>query len=637
VTAPKTEELRALLTELEFFTLLKSDVPAAAMSTTGFALISSREELARLAEELKAAEYLVIDTETSSLDPLTAELVGLSLCIDTEQAWYLPCAHRDQHGQLLPNQLALQDILDCIGPLLTDPARPKIGHNLKYDYAILAAPQNGGLRLAGPLYDSMIGAWLLEPGRHSYKLDDLCQELGFKLTAFSEAVAGDKAADAFCRVPLETARDYSCEDVHGSLRLFLEQRPELERQGLWQLFAEVEAPLIPVLAAMEHVGIRIDQEMLGQLAAELGGQLGLLEEEIYRLAGHPFNISSPQQLAEVLFEELHLPKGRKTKTGYSTDVRVLEKLAWRHELPALLLRWRNLAKLKSTYIDRLPEHVSPVSGRIHSSFNQCGTATGRLSSSNPNLQNIPIRTEEGRRIRAAFVAQEGCLLLSADYSQIDLRVLAHCCQDPALLAAFRNNEDIHGQTAAELFRVAPSMITPEMRRIAKSINFGIVYGMSSFGLSEQLGISRREAQNFIDRYFEQYPGIKTFMETVIAQARKDGYVSTLLGRRRRLPEINTANRARREFAERTAINTPIQGTAADIIKLAMLKAHEELRERTLRTKLLLQIHDELVFEVPEDELETVSSLIVPLMESVLPLDVPLQVNARTGKRMDKGE
>ncbi len=633
VTAPKTEELRTLLTELEFFTLLK----AAAMNTAGFALISSQEELARLAEELRQAEHLVIDTETSSLDPLTAELVGLSLCINTEQAWYLPCGHRDLHGQLLPNQLALQDILDCIGPLLTDAARPKIGHNLKYDYAILAAPQNGGLRLAGPLYDSMIGAWLLEPGRHSYKLDDLCQELGFKLTAFSEAVAGDKAADAFCRVSLAKARDYSCEDVHGSLHLFLEQRPELERQGLWQLFTGVEAPLIPVLADMEHVGILVDQEMLGQLSAELGGQLGLLEEEIYRLAGHPFNISSPQQLAEVLFEELQLPKGRKTKTGYSTDVRVLEKLAWRHELPALILRWRNLAKLKSTYIDRLPEHVSPVSGRVHSSFNQCGTATGRLSSSNPNLQNIPIRTEEGRRIRAAFVAQEGCLLLSADYSQIDLRVLAHYCQDPALLAAFRSNEDIHGQTAAELFRVAPALITPEMRRIAKSINFGIVYGMSSFGLSEQLGISRREAQNFIDRYFEQYPGIKTFMETVIEQAREDGYVSTLLGRRRRLPEINAANRTRREFAERTAINTPIQGTAADIIKLAMLKAHEVLQARKLRTKLLLQIHDELVFEVPEDELETVSALIVPLMESVLTLDVPLQVNARTGKRMDKGD
>ena len=637
VTAPKSEELRALLTELEFFTLLKTDVPAATMNTAGFVLVTTKDELARLATELQAAEYLVIDTETSSLDPLTAELVGLSLCTDTERAWYLPCGHRDLHDQRLPDQLTVQEILSQIGPLLSDATRPKIGHNLKYDYAVLAAPQNGGLHLAGPLYDTMIGAWLLEPGRHSYKLDDLCQELGFKLTAFSEAVAGDKAADAFCRVPLAKARDYSCEDVHGSLRLFLEQRPELEQQGLWQLFAEVEAPLIPVLAAMEAVGICIDQDMLGQLSAQLGAQLGLLEEEIYRLARHPFNISSSQQLAEVLFEELHLPKGRKTKTGYSTDVRVLEKLSWRHELPALILRWRNLAKLKSTYVDRLPEHVSQVSGRIHSSFNQCGTSTGRLSSSNPNLQNIPIRTEEGRRIRAAFVAQEGCLLLSADYSQIDLRVLAHYCQDPALLAAFRNNEDIHSQTAAELFRVAPALITPEMRRIAKSINFGIVYGMSSFGLSEQLAISRREAQSFIDRYFAQYPGIKQFMETVIAQAREDGYVSTLLGRRRQLPEINAANRTRREFAERTAINTPIQGTAADIIKLAMLKAHKELQSRALQTKLLLQIHDELVFEVPEAELEEVQQLVVPLMESVLPLDVPLQVNARTGRRMDKEE
>ncbi|TAA75210.1 MAG: DNA polymerase I [Candidatus Electronema aureum] len=635
VTAPDTEALRTLLTELEFTSLLKSDVPAAGLDTAGFQLITRRDALERLAAELRTAEYLVIDTETTSLDPLQAELVGLSLCTGIGQAWYLPCGHRDALGQLLPEQLHRQDILELVGPLLADDRLPKIGHNLKYDYAVLAAPQNGGLRVAGPLWDTMIGAWLLDPNRHSYKLDDLCLEQGFKLTSFAEVTEASKAADAFCRVPPEKAKDYSCEDVQGSLRLFLEQRPQLEQQGLLQLFTEVEGQLIPVLADMERSGILIDLELLGQLSDDFAAQLSLLETEIHLAAGHPFNINSPQQLAEVLFEELNLPRDRKTKTGYSTDVRVLEKLAWRHELPALIVRFRNLAKLKSTYVDKLPEHVSPISGRVHSSFNQCGTATGRLSSSNPNLQNIPIRSEEGRLIRSAFIAQPGCLLLAADYSQIDLRVLAHYSNDADLLEAFKKDEDIHARTAADIFRVSRSLITPEMRRIAKSINFGIVYGMSSFGLSEQLGISRREAQLFIDRYFEHYPGIKQFMEAVIEQARRDGYVSCLLGRRRQLPEINSSNRTRREFAERTAINTPIQGTASDIIKLAMLKAHEELKNRQFRAKLLLQIHDELVFEVPEEEIEAVSAWIVPLMESVLELAVPLRVNARAGLRLDR--
>jgi DNA polymerase-1 len=636
VAAPDADRLRELLTELEFTSLLKSDVPAAGLDSAGFQLVCRRQELERLAAELRTAEYLVIDTETTSLDPLLAELVGLSLCTGIGQAWYAACGHRDALGQLLPEQLDKQDILDCLGPLLTDARLPKIGHNLKYDYAVLAAPQNGGLRLAGPLWDTMIGAWLFDPNRRSYKLDDLCLEQGFKLTSFAEVTEASKAADAFCRVPLNKAKDYSCEDVQGSLRLFLKQRPELERLGLWRLFTEVEGPLIPVLAEMEASGILIDQELLGQISDDFAAQLALLETEIHLAAGHPFNINSPQQLAEVLFEELRLPHDRKTKTGFSTDAQVLEKLAWRHELPALIVRYRNLAKLQSTYVDKLPEHVSAITGRVHSSFNQCGTATGRLSSSNPNVQNIPIRSEEGRRIRAAFIAQPGCLLLAADYSQIDLRVLAHCSQDAALIAAFKKDEDIHACTAADIFRVARSLITSEMRRIAKSINFGIVYGMSSFGLSEQLGISRREAQLFIDRYFEQYPGIRRFMEATIEQARTDGAVSTLLGRRRLLLEINSSNRSRREFAERTAINTPIQGTAADIIKLAMLKAHEELGQRNLRTKLLLQIHDELVFEVPEEELDAVRALLVPLMETVMELAVPLKVNARAAPHLDKG-
>jgi DNA polymerase-1 len=641
VREPDPEALRELLTELEFFTLLKSDVPAAKVATEGFALIRQRDELAQLVEQLEeqlqSAGQLVVDTETTSLDPLEAELVGISLCMETRQAWYLPCGHRDTAGELLPEQLSLQDIADLLGPLLTDPALPKIGHNLKYDYAILAAPQNGGIRLAGPLYDTMLGAWLLDPGRRSYKLDDLCQELDLQLTPFSEVVAGDKASDAFCRVAPEAAKDYSCEDVYGSLRLFAEQRAELEKQGLWTLFSGVEGALIPVLAAMEETGILLDKAVLQGLTKEFGERLDVLEQEIYGVAGHALNINSSQQLARVLFDELGLPKGRKTKTGYSTDIKVLEKLSHKHELPALIVRFRNLAKLKSTYVDKLQTHISPVTGRVHSSFNQWGTATGRLSSSNPNLQNIPIRSEEGRRIRSAFIAAPGNLLLSADYSQIDLRVLAHYSRDAALLDAFRKEQDIHSRTAAEIFQVALPLLTGEMRRVAKSINFGIVYGMSAFGLSEQLGISRKDAQTFIDRYFVHYPGIQQFMDSMMEQARTDGYVATLLGRRRRLPDINASNRNRRQFAERMAINTPIQGTASDIIKLAMLKVHEELRGQQTQARLLLQIHDELVLEVPEHELESVAAMVRETMESVMALDVPLKVNTEAGPSLDKGE
>ncbi len=641
VSDPDPEALRDLLTELEFFTLLKSDVPAAKVETEGFALVRQRDELEQLVEQLvkqlQGAGQLVVDTETTSLDPLVAELVGISLCVETKQAWYLACGHRDGEGELLPDQLALQDIVDLLGPLLTDPDLAKVGHNIKYDYAILAAPQNGGIRLAGPLYDTMLGAWLLEPGRRSYKLDDLCQEIDLKLTPFSEVVDGDKSPDAFCRVAPEAAKNYSCEDVFGSLRLFEEQRVELEKQELWTLFSEVEGPLIPVLAAMEGNGILLDKKVLQGLTKEFGAQLDELEQEIYELAGHAFNINSPQQLAEVLFDELGLPKGRKTKTGYSTDVKVLEKLSHKHELPALILRFRNLTKLKSTYVDKLQTHISSVTGRVHSSFNQWGTATGRLSSSNPNLQNIPIRTEEGRRIRSAFIAQPGSLLVSADYSQIDLRVMAHYSQDKALLEAFRGEGDIHSQTAAEIFQVSLLLITSEMRRVAKSINFGIVYGMSAFGLSGQLGITRKEAQTFIDRYFVHYSGVQQFMNDIMDQARVDGYVTTLLGRRRQLPEINASNRNRRQFAERMAINTPIQGTASDIIKLAMIKMHEELISQQAQAKLLLQIHDELVLEVPEDELESISAMVKETMESVVTLDVPLKVNTEVGVSLDKGE
>ena len=635
VQEPDIDRLRTLYAELEFHSLLKEDLPAPRIDTSRFHLVGDAAGLARLAKRLEGIDLVAVDTETDSLDTLSAHLVGVSLCVGDGEAWYLPCGHRDAQGALQPGQLRLDDLVRTLRPVLTDGRSTKIGHNLKFDLAVLAAPHNGGLELAGPLYDTMVGAWLIDPDRRSYKLDDLCKEAGLRMTGFAEVTAGDKAADAFARVGLEAAGDYSCEDVYGALQLYRQQVEQLAATGLDRLLAEVEGPLIPVLVAMETAGILVDSDQLDSLSIEFGQRLQTFEEEIFRVAGEPFNINSPRQLGEILFEKLQLPRGRKTKTGWSTDVQVLESLSLTHELPALVLQYRNLAKLKSTYVDRLASLRNPHTGRVHTSFNQCGTATGRLSSSNPNLQNIPIRTEEGRRIRSTFIAAEGCTLLAADYSQIDLRVLAHYSEDRELTAAFHAGQDIHRRTAAEIFFVSPELVTAEMRRVAKTINFGIIYGMSSFGLSTQLHISRKEAQTFIDRYLAHFSGIKEFMESVVGQARTDGFVTTLLGRRRYLADINSTNRVRREMAERTAINTPIQGTAADIIKLAMLRVHLELRARGLQARMLLQIHDELVFEVPLAELETVSGLVRMHMEAAMALRVPLVANLQHGQSLDK--
>ena len=629
--------LRDLLTELEFHSLLKEEVRAAKIETSRFHLVQGEDELAPLGQRLAATRLLAVDTETDSLDTLTVRLVGVSLAVEAGDAWYLPCGHCDDAGEPVPGQLPLPRLVAFLRPFLEDPGTTKVGHNLKFDLAVLAAPHNGAIQLAGPLYDTMIGAWLLDPDRHSYKLDDLCREIDLRMTSFAEVTGGDKAEDAFCRVGLEAAKNYSCEDVYGAMQLYLQQQPRLAQADLLPLMRDVEGPLIPVLAAMEQAGIRVDSDLLAVLSREFGQRLEEDEQAIYASAGMTFNINSPKQLGEVLFERLQLPKGRKTKTGWSTDVKVLESLSLTHELPALILQYRNLAKLKSTYVDKLASLRNPRTGRVHTSFNQCGTATGRLSSSNPNLQNIPIRTEEGRRIRSAFVASKGCRLLAADYSQIDLRVLAHYSGDPELLAAFRNGQDIHRRTAAEIFFVAPELVTSEMRRVAKTINFGIVYGMSSFGLASQLHVSRKEAQTFIDRYFAHFSGIKEFMESIVGQAKTDGYVTTLLGRRRYLPEINSRNRVQREFAERTAINTPIQGTAADIIKLAMLRVHRELCRRRLQTRLLLQIHDELVLETPRSELDEVSVLVQEHMEGAMALRVPLVVHLGHGQSLEKEE
>jgi DNA polymerase-1 len=631
---PDIDKLKKLYTELEFTRLMKAEVPVEAVNQEGFVLIQTGEGLQKVVKLLKKASYMVIDTETSDLDPFSADLVGLSVCIDPKQAFYIPLGHREEDGKPIAGQLLKKDVLHALKPFLEDKKLPKLGHNLKFDYSIIKL-QGGGVCLKGPLWDTMIAAYLLDPGRRTFKLDDLCREiLDIKLTSFTEVTKGDKRPDAFAYVSFEDAKNYSCEDVYGACLLWEESRPRLEKRDLWQLFADLETPLVPILAEMELAGIKVDIDLLQELSKEFGTKLAELEKEIYKLAGQEFNINSPRQLGEILFEKLKLPHGRKTKTGYSTDVKVLEKLSF-HELPQAVLIHRNLSKLQSTYVDKLAGLVHPKTGRVHTSFNQTVTATGRLSSSNPNLQNIPIRTEEGQRIRQAFVPEKGYVFVAGDYSQIDLRVLAHYSQDKALLEAFRSGQDIHNRTAAEIFFVSPMLITSQMRRVAKTINFGIVYGMSSFGLASQLNLSRKEAQTFIDRYFKHYPGVQQFMEKIVKQARKDFHVTTLLNRIRLLPDINSSNRTRREFAERTAINTPIQGTAADIIKLAMIKVDRELAKAALQAKMLLQIHDELVFEVPKEEANIVEKLVRESMESVIKLDVPLVVNTSMGKNLAK--
>jgi DNA polymerase-1 len=632
--APDNDQLQSLYKTLEFTSLIEEKKLGQPIPTAGFSLVQSEEQLRNLEQILAKASLLVLDTETTSICARTAKLVGVSICVDLEKAWYIPLNHQDKEGLRLSGQLDPALVMGRLRPFFEASDLPKLGHNIKYDYSVIR--QNWGIRLGGQLIDTMIAAYLVEPTRRSYKLDDLCLDIGLSLTSFAAVVQGNTREEAFASVEIEAARDYSCEDVYGALRLWQEFSFGLQKLELSAIFFEVEIPLIPILAEMELAGICVSTQVLNDLSVEFKGKLLLLEQDIYRLAGREFNIQSPKQLGEILFDELQLPYGRKTKTGYSTDMKVLEKLALSHELPAMITSYRNLAKLQSTYVEKLRELIDPESGRVHTSFNQTVTATGRLSSSNPNLQNIPIRSEEGNRIRQAFVPADGLVFLSADYSQIDLRVLAHYSQDVVLLQAFRSGGDIHARTAAQLFSISPFLLTPEMRRVAKTINFGIVYGMSSFGLAAQLNISRKEAQAFIDRYFQLYGGVKKFMEAIVEKARVDGFVTTLLHRRRILPEINSKNKTEREFAERTAINTPIQGTAADIVKLAMIKVTKALTEKGLGARLLLQIHDELVFELLEAELEETKKIVRLAMEEALTLDVPLVVNFETGKSLGKG-
>ncbi len=626
LSPPDNAALTALFKEMEFHKLLQEFSSDERATGEGYRGVLDEAELARLVEALREAEKISFDTETTSLDATRADLVGLSFAVKRGEAWYLPLGHRYLG---VPEQLDRARVLETLRPLLEDPARPKIGQNVKYDLLVL---RRAGVEVRGIAFDPMVASYLANPAAKSHGMDSLAAELlGYKTISYSEMTGSGRKKIGFEEVEVEKAVVYAAEDADITLRLAEKLAPMLAEAEQEKLFREVEMPLVSVLADMEWAGVRINDAFLGELSREMGQKLVTLEQQIHALAEGPFNIGSPKQLGEVLFERLGLPRGRKTKTGWSTDVEVLTKLAEDNAIAARILDYRSLAKLKSTYTDALPKMIHPETGRIHTSFNQTVTATGRLSSSEPNLQNIPIRTEEGGRIREAFIPAEGNVLLSADYSQVELRILAHLADETVLKESFAQGEDIHKRTASEVFGVFPELVTPEMRRQAKTINFGVIYGMGAFSLGKDLGIPTREAQTFIDNYFARYPGIKAFMESKKTQARENLYVTTLLGRRCAVAEIQSKNGAIRSFAERNAINYPIQGSAADLIKVAMVRIHERLAKEGLRAKMVIQVHDELVFDVPEAELEQVRTLVREEMEGAIPLDVPLVVDIGVGK------
>jgi DNA polymerase-1 len=623
---PDRQALTSLFKELEFHKLLQEFSSEQQASGEGYRCVLTAAQLAALVTALQSAGRFAVDTETTGLDPLRAELVGLSFAVTAGEGWYLPLGH---HYLGVPEQLPRALVIDTLRPLLKDPAIKKIGQNIKFDALVLA---RAGIELQGVETDTMIASYLAQPAAKAHGLDALASDLlGYRTISYSEVTGNGKHQVGFEQVEIDKATIYAAEDADITLRLAEKLLPMVEESGQGRLFREVEMPLVEVLTAMEQHGVRIDAAHLGGLSRELAGKLAALEEEIHCLAGGAFNIASPKQLGEVLFERLRLPRGRKTKTGWSTDSEVLANLAEEHHVAALLLDHRSLAKLKGTYTDALPKLIHPETGRIHTSFNQAVTATGRLSSSDPNLQNIPIRTEEGRRIREGFIPAAGCVLLSADYSQVELRILAHMADVPVLKDAFARGEDIHRRTASEVFGVFPELVSDEQRRQAKTINFGVIYGMSAFGLAKQLNIGRREAQTFIDAYFAHYPGIQAFMNAKINEARDQQYVSTILGRRCAIPEIHSQNGAIRGYAERNAINYPVQGSAADIIKVAMVRIYARLARERLATKMVLQVHDELVFEVPAGEVDTVRELVRAEMEGAAALSVPLAVEIGVGK------
>ncbi|MCO6412783.1 MAG: DNA polymerase I [Thiogranum sp.] len=637
---PDVETLREWFERLEFRNWLKqldSDpaqaTPAApATLDADYQAIFTREQLAQWIERLQQAELFAFDTETTSLDYMQAEIVGLSFAVEPGEAAYVPVAH-DYPGA--PQQLERAWVLEQLKPLLEDPARPKLGHHLKYDRSVLA---NHGVRLQGIAYDSMIESYLLDSTASRHDLDSLCQKYLAHTNIKFEDVCGKGAKQlTFNQAIIEQATPYAAEDADMALRLHRILWPRLAAvPKLRTLFEELERPLISVLGDMERTGVKVDVAMLKRQSAELAKRMQEVESQAHVLAGEPFNLGSPKQIQAILYDKQELPVLAKTPKGApSTAEPVLQELALDFPLPKLILEHRSLSKLKSTYTDKLPQLLNPRTGRVHTSYQQAVAATGRLSSSDPNLQNIPVRTEEGRRIRQAFVAESGSRIVAADYSQIELRIMAHLSGDEGLLQAFAQGEDIHRATAAEVFATALDQVTAEQRRSAKAINFGLIYGMSAFGLGRQLGIPRGEAQKYVDLYFQRYPGVKAYMDATRAMAAEQGYVETLFGRRLYLPDINARNMQRRQAAERTAINAPMQGTAADIIKKAMLAVDEWIKTEVSGVKMIMQVHDELVFEIPAPQCQAAAEEIRARMQQAAQLAVPLVVDVGIGDNWDE--
>ena len=659
VRAPEPEALLDFLNTMEFRTLTRrvaerfemdpppAPEPAAApatpeapevpaLSASEYVCIRDMTELEGWVAEIRERGYVAVDTETTSLDEMRAELVGISLCVEPGRAAYIPLGHRAGGGDLfgstdlVEGQLGLEPVLALLRPVLEDAAILKIGQNMKYDAKIFAGL---GITVA-PIDDTMLMSYALHGGLHGHGMDTLADRyLNHQPIAIKSLLGSGKSAITFDRVAIEDATPYAAEDAEITLRLWQLFKPRLHGAQVTRVYETLERPLVPVLAAMERHGIKVDREALSRMSNAFSQKMAGLEAEIHELAGEKFNVGSPKQLGEILFDKMSLEGGKKGKTGaYATGADVLEDLAAEgHDLPARVLDWRQLSKLKSTYTDALQEHIHPETGRVHTSYVITGAVTGRLSSTDPNLQNIPIRSEEGRRIRTAFVAEPGNTLVALDYSQIELRILAHVAGIDSLKEAFREGQDIHAMTASEMFGVPMDEMTSEVRRRAKAINFGVIYGISGFGLARNLRIPRAEAQAFIDTYFERFPGIRAYMDDTIAYAKKEGRVETLFGRRIHTPEINAKGPAA-GFARRAAINAPIQGTAADIIRRAMIRVPEAIAD--LPAKMLLQVHDELVFEVAKDAvdetIERVRAVMAEAPEPVLRLDVPLVVDAGTG-------
>ncbi|PKD44837.1 DNA polymerase I [Rhodohalobacter barkolensis] len=581
-----------------------------------YSLAVTEEDILAVVKQLENAKAICFDTETDSPDPINANLVGISLSAKPEVAWYIPVNVEDALPQ--------EKVKELLKPIFENIESTKIAHNYKFDYLIL---KRAGFKIKGDIFDTMVAAYLLDANQR-LKMDSLAKKyLKYEPVPIESLIGKGKNQKSMADIPYKEISSYACEDADITYRLYVLFADELKEDELLSIADNLEFPLIEVLGDMEEKGVKIDVEMLEMFSEELNSDIEKLEKEIFEKTGEEFNLNSPKQLGEVLFEKMEIPAGKKTKTGqYSTSEAVLSELSNEYEVPAMVLDYRSLSKLKSTYVDALPKLVNPNTGRIHTDFNQTVAATGRLSSSNPNLQNIPIRTERGREIRKAFVPEDGFKLLAADYSQVELRVIASISGDQNMTEAFKNGEDIHARTAKEIFNLdSLDEVTPNQRRKAKEVNFGIPYGVSAYGLASRLGISNSEGKEMIDQYFERFPGIKTYIDDTIEYAKEHGYVSTLMGRRRYIPDINSKNWNVRGFAERTAINMPIQGTAADIIKLAMIHIHDYLLDENLKSRMLLQVHDELIFEIHEDERDHVPEKIKTLMEKAYQLDVPLDV------------